>query len=100
MTDQPNDKLLVDLLHIVGIAPLYRRRPGQSSLTLLTAKVYIDASCWPLSPDQNDAALQWAANKCSIRPDKVTLQALPGDGTSGIMPQDIEDAAARLAGGK
>jgi hypothetical protein len=84
MTDQPNDKILVDLLHIVGISPEYRRRAGGSAtLVLLTAVVYIDSSHWPLAPDENDAALQWAADKCGVRSDRVTLQALPGGGGDG-----------------
>jgi len=77
MTDEPNDRLLVRLLHITAVEPLYRLHAEGDHLRLAAAKVHIDPSRWPLGDAERDAVTEWAAAKCGIRQDAVTLQVMP-----------------------
>lgn len=89
-TDTPNDKLLVKLLKIRGVAPLYRQgfggQPG--SLDLLAVTVYVDAYNL-LTGERLDAIECWAMEKCGVKKrEAVTVapwtepEEAPGEHTS------------------
>jgi hypothetical protein len=80
--DEPNDKLLATLLHIAGLAPLYRWQDQRKTMELVSATLYLDAALMPdITDDQKTAAIQWAAGKCSLKPEQVTIAAMPGGGS-------------------
>lgn len=83
MLDEPNDKLLATLLHISGLAPLYRWQDQRRTMELASAVLYLDAALWPeMTPDQIGAAIEWAAGKCKIKPSQVTLATMPDSPTA------------------
>jgi len=84
-TSEPNDKVIVFLAHVTGIAPYYERRPNGDlfDLVLIRAVVYIEADAWPLDAERHHAIAMWASRKCSLKQEQIILQAglwgAPGD---------------------
>jgi hypothetical protein len=79
LSDEPNDKLLLRVLHVTALGPLYVRRAAQDALRLDSAVVYVDPEHWPPNSEQQEAIRQWSAAKCGIRPEAVTLQRAPDE---------------------
>jgi hypothetical protein len=77
LLDEPNDRLITSLLHITGMAPLYRWDQARRTMELTSAILYLDDAPWP-DADQIGAAVEWAAGKCKLKPEQVSVQALPG----------------------
>lgn len=80
LADQPNDRLLAALLHISGLAPLYKWQDQRRRMELVSAVLYLDAELMPaMTSEQTSAAIEWAAAKCSIKAEQVSIAPMPGD---------------------
>lgn len=79
LAHESNDRLLIILLHISGVAPLYRWQHARRAMELTSAILYLDAVRMPdLTADQIGAAIEWAADKCGIEREQITVQPMPG----------------------